>query len=594
MLRFDSSNPDQFPRDSIGYAVGIHDCDARPRVTVTHRIAPDTEFPAMWAALRAFSFLTLRVSAHLEFDGYFPTDSVFLFDTWDKLKEAVANNAFWGAPPNPELLALARIRSRISPISPSGFYQNPTLSGPLGRTGLVTYNDPFGLTMQPDSIYNYNINLANYLAPGTIRTVYWALQGTVTGPLQFDPYALGIPGYLPIIPGPLPVEFVATLAVVNVVDGLPIPVNPDPAHYACLDNPGQDTLQANDYYVGLIDPKWLPPALKNKRVGYLHWGDTFPTDPNLYIVDGIFSPNGVPKTVRYGREALCRVLSEYGRYLATTLDCDVVILDVQTNEGGYKFTIHTLAEFFGGDRINGIPFLWSVNKDQGQSLPYNLGDKSKFESVNNVVAENFAQFEHFYVSLNRQFYPGSVFEGTPERPRKVVFLDDYRTASTGDVLPHYFAGERQDGDLGSNVRNIIIGDIDGRSKGAASDENPVPISESAPRLVNALGGPFPGFRYFGELANGFAMQPVGVTGKFMCEQFLKVKPVPELIGEAGRAPMPNDWETTVWQDLGYVTPYQATKGFEHYPAPNPQDRSSWRNKRLEAAIATAITALLKP
>lgn len=90
------------------------------------------------------------------------------------------------------------------------------------------------------------------------------------------------------------------------------------------------------------------------------------------------------------------------------------------------------------------------------------------------------------------------------------------------------------------------------------------------------------------------MQPVGVTGKFMNEQFLEVKPVPELIGEAGRAPMPNDWETTVWQDLGYVTPYQATKGFEHYPAPNPQDRSSWRNKRLEAAIATAITALLKP
>lgn len=585
MLRFDSSDPLKFPRDNIGYAVGIHDCDAEPRVTVTHRIAPDTEFPAMWAALRAFFFLTLRVSTHCWHDGYFPRNSVFLFDTWDILKTAVANNDFWGVNGPPEL---PRIRTRTNQMVPSGFYQNATLTGPLERRGITTYNDPFGLSMQPGSISDYNISLANYMQAGTIRNVYWALQGTPTGPLQFDPHALGIPGYKALIPGPLPVEFVATLGVLNVVDGKPVPLNPDPTHYNIVRSGANLIRVANGYYAALIDPKWLPPALKNKHIGYLHWVDTFYVpDPDLYAVSGIFNPNGVPKTIRNGREALCRVYSELMRYLSTTLDCDAIIFDVQTNEGGYEFTIQTLAEFFGDDRVNANPFQLSVNKDNGYSQPYNLGDSSTFQSVNDVVAQNYAQFEKFYVSLNRQFYPGSVFEGTPTRPRKVVVLTDYAASSGGDILPHYFMGELQDGNLGANVQAVVIGDIDGRNKGAESDENPVPTNGSDSRLINSLGGPFPGFRYFADLSS-FGAQPVGLTGKFMNQQFLEVSPVPALLGKAGRAPMPNDWESTVWQDLGYVTPYQATKGFESYPAPTPQNRSSWRNKRLEAAIATIL------
>ena len=573
LLDFDSSDEHDFPRDHEGWAEDVH---GEPVVKVTHRFTSDMQYPEFFAAIRAFFYEAYKVSSHNSYVGYFKKGSLFLIDTWDELKEAAATNNFWGSSQFP---GDNMLRTRTLPNVPSGFYNNSVLA----ERGITTYNDPFGIKQEAGSKYDYNIVLSNY-------NVYFAIAGTPDltpaapngMPLQFDPTDIG---YKPAIPGPQRAEFVGALGDIIVVDGRPVPQNPNPTYYSLLTGgSGDDILDSNGYYIGLIDPS----LTGGKKVGYLRWIDELASDPFGFIATSTFAPD-VPVTAKYAREACLKVYSEFTRYFQTELDCDAVILDIRTNNGGYVFTGYDLAELFGDDRA-GMFTKWA-RKDDGNSALLDLTDSNKFEFYNSVVPDIAESFDHFYVRQNEQNYgPGAVFKGSYNRPKKVIILDDSAAASGGDVFPHYFLGENLDGNLGSYTTCKIIGDMDGRLKGGATARMAPPVSKYSNFLYDASGNPFPPIRFRADSA-AVGMPINGLTGIYYNQQPDQIAPsfAPSLKGTAGGAPLPNDWHNTVWPDLGFT---KAPEG--HFSKkipkgkPNPNDQKTWRDAWLEQAILAAI------
>ena len=248
MLDFDSSDCEQFPRDELGWAINVK---GDPVVKVTHRFSSDMQYPAFYAAIRALFFSLYQVSQHNLFAGFFAPYSMFLFNTWDELKNAACNRIIiWGSS---SFSGSNFINTRTSQAVPSGFYNNVVTAGSgSGARGVTTYNDPFGLNQLPGSRYDYNIILANYTTEA--KNIYWAIAGTPTGRTQFNPTDVG---YKPAIPGSGPAQFVSTLGNMHIVDGKPVPENPDPTYYSIFGSyllPNADVRNANGYYVGLIDP----------------------------------------------------------------------------------------------------------------------------------------------------------------------------------------------------------------------------------------------------------------------------------------------------------------------------------------------------
>ena len=592
-LRFNSCNAKKFPRDNEGWAKCLK---GNPFVKVTHRITSDMEYPAFFAAMRAMFYLMYQVSQHTgRFNARFAPGSIFLFNTWEELKNNVAIGNFWG-----NLGGDTLVRSRTAQAVPSGFFNNVTLA----RRGLTTYNDPFGLTQQPGSKYDYNIVMANYLDQSKIRNLYWAIAGTpATNPgdptapngqfLQFDPAILA-PDYKPAFPGPQKAEFVGALGNVAMVNGRPQPqfpaIDPNGTYFSLIGDQiaaGADsTFLSNAYYVGLIDQS----LTGGKKIGYLRWQDEGALDPFLYMLTSLFPPIAAqlpPANPRYGREAAAQVFSNWTRYLNNE-GCESVILDIRSNNGGFSELAFTLAEFFGDDRAATFK-RWS-RKDSGNSALLNFADNSQFSFVNDVAAKSAASFSKFYVQQNEATYPGSVFRGSAGQPKKVIILTDHAAASGGDYFPHVLMGENLDGNLGSNTTATIIGDIDGRLKGASTTRMPTPASRFMNGFYDSNGNPFPPIRYSADWAVGIFFN--GLTGiPFNIQtELLAPSPAPSLKGAAGGNPLPNDWHTNVWPALGFIpAPAGLFDASIAKGLPNPNDRSSWRDPWLEQAVLAAIS-----
>jgi len=567
LLNFDSSDCKKFPRDKLGYAKFC----GKPWVKVTHHITSDMEYPAFMAAIEAMFYKMFKVSFHNWFIYYSKPNSIFMIESWNKLKEALATDNF----------SFIWAFSRINQNLPSGFFNNAARTARF----ITTYNDPFGIEQEEGSLYDYNIVMANYLIKQ--KTLYWAIEGTPDltpvaangAPIQFDPVDVG---YKPAIPGAGRASFVGALGDIVVVDGIPMPQNPDATYYEILGTtasqvPNTETNIANSFYVGIINP-----ALScGRKIGYLHWKNMSLDDPFGFVFTSTFAPD-VAITPKYGREAITNLFANYTRFFNNE-NCDAVIIDIRTNNGGNSAYAHTLAELFGADRAANIRGY--SNKDNGNS---NLVDFSAYTFFENLFSGYNDNYEFFYVSQNEANYPGSVFKGSSQKPKKVVVLTDSASASSGDVLPHYFLGENLDGNLGSYTTGVIIGDIDGRLKGAASAFNPTPLSQDASRLYFSNNDPAPPFFYGLDYGNGIRKN--GLTDVWFNQQSDLVAPriAPTLVGKAGHAPLPNDWETNVWPAIGLI---KAPKGLFSdkisKPKPSFHDRATWRDPWLEQAILEA-------
>ncbi len=547
LLDFDSS---AMPHDEQGWGLAV--C-GNPYVRVTHRITADMEYPAFRAAIEAMFFLMYQVSSHNAYNAYFPPGSLFLFDTWDELKVAAATNNFWSSSTH---RGDNLVRTRTSQAIPSSFYNNVTLA----ERQITTYNDPFGLTQAPGSTYDYNIVMANYITQP--KNLYYAIAGTPDltpvapngAPLQFDPVDIG---YKPAIPGPQRAEFVGALGDITVVDGIPQPQNPDPTYYSLVGATStDDTRNSNAYYLGIIDPA----LTGGKRIGYIRWLDAVNIDPLSFLLNSTFPPvaAGLPPSqggtnLKYGREALSQVSANYTRFF-NQQNCDAIIFDMRGNNGGLLEVAFSFAEFIGADRA-AFHTLWSKN-DNGNSDLIDFSDTTQYDFFQDFMNGNTVSFRQFYVSQNESTYGAdTIFRGSPGNPKKIIILTDYASASAGDIMPHFFLGETLNGDLGANTTGLIIGDIDGRLKGAASNRNPVPVSEFSNRLYSASGAPFTPIRYRADLASG---EPInGVTDIFYNQQTegTAPSPAPTLQGTAGGNPLPNDWSTNAWPALGFIPPY---------------------------------------
>lgn len=83
----------------------------------------------------------------------------------------------------------------------------------------------------------------------------------------------------------------------------------------------------------------------------------------------------------------------------------------------------------------------------------------------------------------------------------------------------------------------------------------------------------------------------GLTPTFYNQQLPQVAPsfAPSLHGTAGGAPLPNDWNNTVWPDLGYTKPPKGHFSKQIDKAkPRSKCRCTWRDSWLEQAILAAI------
>lgn len=550
LLNFDSSDPQLFPRDKLGYALEV---SGKPVVRVTHRFSSDMQYPAFFAAIRAMFFLLYKVSYHNAQVGYFKPGSMFLAESWDKLKELLATESYF---PN------NLIGTRTSQKVPSGFYNNAIFA----ERGVTTYNDPFGLNQVADGPFDYNIVLANYIV--NPKNLYWAISGTPVGPYQFDPQCVG---YKPAIPASGSAQFIGTLGALAVEDGTLQPDNPDSRYYTIFGvGAGQSDLRdANSYYLGQIDPK----LTQGKKIGYLRLLDEEAMDPKGFLATSTFAPH-VPLTEKFGREALTQMFANVTRYFQSELDADAIIIDIRSYNGGWGYS-YTLAELFGDNRVAGDT-LWT-EKEKDNSPPLNFAS-SRFSFYNDVAAIDAASTSFFFVRQNELNYgPGAVFRGTQERPKVVVILTDNASCSAGDAFVHYFLGEKLDGNLGSYTSCKIIGDVDGRFKGAASFANPLVVPYIKFRADFACGEPFNGLT-----AIPFNQQPDLIAPAI----------APSLRGQAGRAPLINDWEETVWPDLGLIkAPFGHFSPLIPKPKPRFSDRTTWRDCWLEQAILSAVMSL---
>ena len=567
LLDFDSSDCKKFPRDKLGYAKFC----GEPWVKVKHHITSDMEYPAFVAAVEAMFYKMYKVSMHGWFLYYSKPNSIFVIDTWNELKEALATNNF----------SFVWVLSRLNQNVPSGFFNNAARTPRF----ITTYNDPFEIEQQEGNFYDYNIVMANYLVKP--KALYWAIEGTPDltpvaangSALQFDPVDVG---YKPAIPGVQRASFVGKLGNIAVVDGIPLPQNPNPTFFSILGTtaspiPNTETNIANTFYVGLIDPK----LTKGKKIGYLHWQNMILNDPFGYIITSTFAPE-VAVTPKFGREAMTKVLANYTRFFNEER-CEAVILDIRTNNGGNTAITHTLAELFGADRASNIRGY--SKKDNGNS---DLIDFSAFTFFEDFFTGYEDNYKFFYVSQNEANYPGSVFKGSKQRPKKVIVLTDSASGSSGDVFPHFYLGENLDSRLGSYTTGVIIGDIDGRLKGASAGFMPTPLSKNASRINFVNGDPAPPFFYGEDFANKIQLN--GLTDIWFNQQSDLVAPIkaPSLRGAAGHAPLPNYWETNVWPAIGLIKPPKClfNKCFKK-SKPCFKNRSTWRDPWIEQAILEA-------
>lgn len=576
LLKADTSDASQFPRDNLGWAL-FKGC---PKVKVTHRFTPDMEYAAFRAAVAAMFYMLYQVSQHNDFTIFAPIGSIFGYDTWKEVQTAVKTL------PAPFVVQVPR--TRTSQSLPSMFYNDVTRDARLA----VTYNDPFGLNQFPTpsavpgslGYYAYNIVMANYIS--NPKNVYFAIEGTLNTPPIFPIQSLPA-GYKPIKPAANRAQFVGVLGNISVVNGQPVPTNPDPTYATLLgqialptaaQTPTQLSTTSNNYYFGKIKN-----GLSQKNIGYIRFVDAGLQDPSFVMFTSFFSPANTSSLLTYSRESFRKVFSEVMRYFVTDLQCDALIFDIRGNNGGLPWTIEAFMEFIGADR--NLVDTRSGRKDTGNSTLLDLASPP-YTSVNNAVSNTVDMSKTLLVSVSENLYgSGCIFRGNQQKQKKVILLVDEGAASAGSDCQKYFLGASLDGDLGSFTRGVIIGDNDERLKGAASSRGPVPVSKDNNYLVGPTGLPVSPINFRTDLP--ISIQRIINTSIFDNEQTDLIVPsqAPSLNGTSGSKALPNDWESLVYPDIGLL-PFVNHSGL---PLPNPDfnNRATWRDTWLEQAILEA-------
>jgi len=567
LLNFDSSNRLSFPCNPVTL---LSDFTGNPTITVNHKFRPEMEYPEFVAAIAALTYAIYRVNCHNSMSIYRKSaNSMRMPDTWNDLRTQLLSST-----------ATLPTNFRISQVRLGFFYQNCVLTG---STTALKYNESFGFSNAVGNPADYSLDMYNYLSE--IRVLYFGIHGTLQAD-QPDPVIFSYPA---VIPGPNRATFVGVLGNVNLVAGRPVPVNPDSSKYKLMGNKTSDAINAQSYYFGIINPQYT----NGKKIGYIRWTDCNYADFLGYIATGLYAPEN-PATSTNPRnyiEAFCAVLSVMMSYFNTTQRVDNIIIDIRSNTGGSIYPYQALASFFGTDRtffnqyVNRVPDINSQIIDV-QNLDF--VNKSTFND--NIVFK-------IYSSISSSKYPGSMFPGgTKSNPRQVIILDDVYSVSSGDIFPHAFLGEKQDGDMGNYTYGVVVGDCISQINGAQSAANNLPIPYDSLMVTFKTGT--------GEPANVLPINfdtPIGhfilYSNKYDPAEVLSgtfPNKVPGIKGTSGVNALPHSWFDTICYDVGGLTPYPEPRlpGDSRPQNPVFSDRSTWRDRWLEAAIRQCLFGVI--
>lgn len=330
------------------------------------------------------------------------------------------------------------------------------------------------------------------------------------------------------------------------------------------------------FYAGRINPAYTGGA----SIGYIRATSMFNDDILGFSAQGEFLPDEADDTFRSPREAKTKIMSSIFKYLVTDLAVEHIIFDQRSNLGGFTDSTIAWREFVGGDEqihtITDIPVAGAPNAP--------LVNLSSVQLLNQLPLE---QLGTVAPSLSEEFYPGSVFtEG------EFILLTDFRASSAGDIHPNYYLGAALDRNIGNATHVQILGDIDGRNAGYSCGDNAIPTASNDARIRDSLGNPVGAIQMIQSFDCGSTLRRVS-DGSFMSNRIPALQPdcAPTLTGLSGGCALPNDEETLLFPDLGFLPNTRARLVGDARPqTPTPSNRDEWRDAWLEEAVRAALAA----
>ncbi len=516
-------------------------------------ITPDIGYRDFMAAVIDFAITSFGGTTHTGI--YFwvnNEDGISVPETFDELQMSLANDA----------VSLIPCRTRTYVANGFSMYWNPALTSSLNIPAF-NLNDPFGLGLAPflDAAFDYDIVLENYLDRSTVKNIFFTVTGK-EDPEQPITSMLVDQGYTS---NGSKVVFKA-----NDFQTFPAPLVDKYGTHEWMqynwifatNSTGADPYASIAFYGGIVRPEFSD----GKTVAYLRVADESAFDEpveTLTVRSLAFGRKDIKaKYLSNNIAAWASLIEELNKYQP-----DRYIIDIRNNGGGFEFS-QTWGTLFGGDRVGA--YVRAIEAPgNGYSDPTVIpgsGIQTVFHSI--PPAPEVLQCDE----AARVFPYGVVRSTTKEI--ELIILDSSHAASSGDIFPHNFLGPDPDStvhDLGRNVTARIIGDIDGRLYSSAKQRDGLPINTLSHNLVDANGLEVTATYMRAESGrlyadrNGYLVNPMPAT-------------VPNVL-------LPGWYDQTEWQDIGVAPIIEAYPlGLSTKPAPDYNDRTTWRDIWLEHAI----------
>ena len=605
----DCSNGSVFPRSTGPNALyGQAIFEGNPEVTVLHKVHSDMPYNEWIAAC-----IAVKEKIH----G--PQTHSFIWYSYNMTTNKIVSD--WTTDVNLLNISTNVITTRNTEIPSFNYVMNlggnldpyqaqPNLSNLIFNDSNLNYNK----LLDMDYDHNNPLIIHNYLASGSVRNLWYAMDKPFTGPYadtwqQSDSAVIGSKNLTdPSVIGgsqwvcemkPYPYSTGSALPDLNTWN---LNAYAD-SNNGYLGSTGVSNTGAqlegvyngiNELYCGLIRQELVESlGYGSKQVAYLRiphmlWFNDLPNKYNYFGLNEFNTPvtEAYQHTGALGQLYFCSVVSTY----INSLGADVLILDDRAGYGGADPSM--FFQFFGGDRL-GVTDETPIN-DTG------YGSLSEVHNLPDIVNSNqlFADFsDGLRPSEMERLFPGSVFKGTSTGPKKIVILHDVNGPSAKDAWIHGWLGNNYDGDIGGHVTCSFIGDSDGRLLGGIGNTSSLPVDYNS--KVNI--GLAENTTVNGEVSTSFrkhlATGPVSgdvYYHNIYPETYIRgmsTGATGTLRSVSGNKCFPNSLETTIYPDWGYI-PANTGAGErwipQSRPLPDKDNLYSYRDAWLENAIREAL------
>jgi len=517
-------------------------------------VTPATEYSELVAAVHDLYSFTGR-HTHKVFRPYRDRTTLRIYKTFQDLQDGLNINRAVRIPIQPRGRAVTRASANYVDYS--------YISG--STVPAIPSNDPTGMNLN-DPKFEHSIDINNYYDPENTYNIYWALDG-------------------PEIPG-APVTGQRLLDVSEALVG-PYYKNPGSKFIFTVSKFGEAPADPKWSIYGDYEPILLFGLLDinktcGEKVGFISLLDNYGIDGTFWAsLFEDFSP-GVPSSMGPLGDCFATVMEKINSF-----GVDKLIIDDRGNIGGLETVVGALASFIGAKRpAQSFVIGFADNGNQPFERLQTIQNRANFIGMQNFINNSGTLFNDIFAVK----YPNSMFKGTADKPKRVIFLTDINAGSAGDDNPHYFRNTLADdpSDLGDYVYCDIVGDIDGRviSGSTYPLSQFTNVSHNLMRNGNAVSSILLGLE--GGAATAFIVKDGKI--EYGSNQIPSIKPKVLLNG---------DIEATFWLDTGYKGTYPlnpADGGSDSLvlplstgvTQPNKDDPTTWRDRFLEAAITSLV------